>query len=680
MLLSLLSIVVMLLGFGFVIFWHELGHFLGARWAGVRVEQFAVGMGHAIVSFRKGIGLRAGNTQREFDQAVEAEFKRRGGFGEPSLREQYDIANDLGISETEYRLSMLPIGGYVKPTGQDDLRPAHMAATDDPKSYAAAPVGKRMVIISAGVIMNVILAGILFFVLFRFVGFNTTRAVVGDVQSFSPAAMAGLKAGDELISIDNTPLHDFTKVLMNVALLPDNRMVDLKIRRDGQEKTLSIQARPTSQNKEMLALGFTGPRLLTAIAPERVPAELRDELTKLTDEEKLVLPGEAIVAVEGQAVAATDYDVLDRAIQSSFGRPVSLTVRAVDGVTRDVSFTPPFAATFSGRPFELFGLAPRTVVRSVEKKSSAADKLAPGDIILSIKSSADNKTLNNPTTERFTRIAQAAGANEDSLWITVQRGDAVIETGELKPATWLGNGLYGLGVSLVRDTDHLVLADVDATSAARAAGLEAGAEIVIVDGKAVQNWFELHDTFARHEVGKPVAVTLADGRTISFEPPHDEVAALALVRYANPLALLDEHKFDRETDSTLTALGWGVTETRDLILQGYLMLKRVIYDRTVPASQMSGPVGIFQAGTHFFQRGTDWFIWFLAVISANLAVVNFLPIPILDGWHFLSLVKEKITGRQLSERVQVVAQYIGLLLILSLVVFVTYNDILRLIG
>jgi len=84
-----------------------------------------------------------------------------------------------------------------------------------------------------------------------------------------------------------------------------------------------------------------------------------------------------------------------------------------------------------------------------------------------------------------------------------------------------------------------------------------------------------------------------------------------------------------------------------------------------------------QAGSRFAYKGFDWLIWFLAMISANLAVVNFLPIPIVDGGLFMFLVLEKIMGRPLSPRAQSIAQIVGLALILSVFVFVTYQDINR---
>src|ERR1700709_827907 len=74
-------------GFGFVIFWHELGHFLAAKWVGIKVEQFAVGMGHAIVSFRKGIGWRLGNTRAEYERRINEHLNAKQ-VGELQLKEK----------------------------------------------------------------------------------------------------------------------------------------------------------------------------------------------------------------------------------------------------------------------------------------------------------------------------------------------------------------------------------------------------------------------------------------------------------------------------------------------------------------------------------------------------------------------------------------------------------------
>jgi regulator of sigma E protease len=135
----------------------------------------------------------------------------------------------------------------------------------------------------------------------------------------------------------------------------------------------------------------------------------------------------------------------------------------------------------------------------------------------------------------------------------------------------------------------------------------------------------------------------------------------------------------RQTNNPLQAAWWGVFETRDQIVNLYLTLKRVAVDRTVSPRNLSGPVGILHFGTIVAQRGYDWLLWFLAMLSANLAVVNFLPIPILDGGHMVFLIYEKIRGKPPSRAVQEGALWLGLLFLACFVVFVTFNDITRLI-
>jgi regulator of sigma E protease len=133
---------------------------------------------------------------------------------------------------------------------------------------------------------------------------------------------------------------------------------------------------------------------------------------------------------------------------------------------------------------------------------------------------------------------------------------------------------------------------------------------------------------------------------------------------------------ERITGNPLTAIAWGVTETRDLLLQFYVTLHRVTQGE-VSVTNFMGPLGIVHSGSFFATRGWDWLIWFLAMISANLAVVNFLPIPIVDGGLFVFLIMEKVTGRPLSPRMQHVAQLVGLAIILSIFLLVTYQDIQR---
>lgn len=128
------DILVIVLAFGSIIFIHELGHFLAAKWAKIRVLAFAIGMGNAVCSYRKGLGFRKGTTEPYVRKLVE-----QAKSTDPDIAQQAE-AKLAEISPTEYRLNTLPIGGYVKMLGQEDLNPN--AISNEPDSYQNCPPWK----------------------------------------------------------------------------------------------------------------------------------------------------------------------------------------------------------------------------------------------------------------------------------------------------------------------------------------------------------------------------------------------------------------------------------------------------------------------------------------------------------------------------------------------------------
>src|SRR6266566_1990263 len=197
---NVLAIAGLVFGFGFVVFFHELGHFLAAKWVGIKVEQFAVGFGHALLAFRKGLGWRVGSTTKEYEERVKQHLLEKGQRATDLSHTQFSaVAAELGLGETEYRLNWMPLGGYVKMLGQDDLNPN--AQSDDPRAYNRKSIGARMFVVSAGVIMNIILAAIFFMIVFL-MGFNVPPSMVGGITTNSPAQQAGLQVGDRIEYLD----------------------------------------------------------------------------------------------------------------------------------------------------------------------------------------------------------------------------------------------------------------------------------------------------------------------------------------------------------------------------------------------------------------------------------------------------------------------------------------------
>ncbi|MBU0769232.1 MAG: site-2 protease family protein, partial [Proteobacteria bacterium] len=157
---SIFSLIIVL---GVLIFFHELGHFLVARLLGVGVEKFSLGFGPKL--FGKKIGI------------------------------------------TEYRISAIPLGGYVKMVGESP--DSELDPSDIPISFTHKHVFKRVLIVAAGPLFNILLALIIFFGIFQISGLLILKPGIGDVNEDTPAYMAGLKKDDLVVSIDGVDISSW---------------------------------------------------------------------------------------------------------------------------------------------------------------------------------------------------------------------------------------------------------------------------------------------------------------------------------------------------------------------------------------------------------------------------------------------------------------------------------------
>jgi regulator of sigma E protease len=700
-----LSIALLIIGFGFVIFWHELGHFLAAKWVGIKVEQFAVGMGHALISFRKGIGVRLGNTRKEYESRIKTHLQSKGVTAsdqqEYSDAQKSRAAEELGLGETEYRLSWIPIGGYVKMLGQDDMRPG--ADAEDPRAFNKKSIPKRMLVVSAGVIMNIILAAMLFMTLFM-VGFHAPAPVIGQVMPESPAQRAGLVSGDTIIDFDGTMMHDWTKVSLNTALASDEKPMHVRIRHlDGTEEVKAVQpTKPEGASKAFLAMGVTNSFSLQGMKESDYPQPPKNPDLEYA-EMRTLAPGDVITHINGTPVQPSalfepgkpgDFHKLVEAARASHGKPVELTIKRKNGKIETASLQPHYQSPFPEKSqFNIAGMKPRIRVEYISSPDSPVlGKIKPGDIIQSVEVRNSNVPASQPgdrapdvSVAGFVKTVGEAGAKDQTLDIVVLRDGKPIKVDGIKATVKIDKERKGVGIATAyEDQTPVIAATVEKSPAAAVRdgngnqGLPPGTLIQSVDDKAVKTWFDVQvalETKGDHSLSvilpgekKPVV------RTISLSD--EDVKNVSEMTLAVGPMLLGEETVIRKTSNPFIALGWGAQETRDLILQFYVTLQRM-FGGSVSPSNLMGPIGIVSAGTKFAFKGNDWLLWFLAMISANLAVVNFLPIPIVDGGLFLFLIIEKIQGKPLSRRAQEYAQLVGLALILSVFVMVTYNDILR---
>jgi regulator of sigma E protease len=131
--------------------------------------------------------------------------------------------------------------------------------------------------------------------------------------------------------------------------------------------------------------------------------------------------------------------------------------------------------------------------------------------------------------------------------------------------------------------------------------------------------------------------------------------------------------------SFIPAVKRGFVETHMMVWYTVLFVKQLVTTE-VSIKMVGGPVFIAQEAGRQAEKGAGNLFLFMALLSINLAVLNVLPIPVLDGGHLVFLAVEKIRGSPLPMRTRIIAQQIGMIAILALVVLVTYNDILRWIG
>ena len=694
-LLTSWNVLLMIFGFGLIIFIHELGHFVAARWAGIRVHAFALGFGPAVVSWRKGVGLRRGSTERAYLAMLEREKAGRSPDG----------ADPSRVSPTEYRLNWLPLGGYVRMLGQEDGDPN--ATSDAPDSYTSKPVWKRMVVVSAGVVMNMILAAALFVGVYV-AGMREAPALVGAVVPGSPAAAAGLEPGDRVVSINGRNAPTFSDLRIAAAMSGPGASVELAIDRPGEGR-LTIGVTPErSDSGDPKSIGVI-PAVGTALlAPARGddPDQLRAQFERAGIAG--ASPGDRLVAIAGRPVepraawrdaTTTDSAALRAAVEASGGAPIPVTFESADGSRRDgaVTPTPEFmrdVAEVGDDRFaaeHLLGLTPLMRVGRVDAPAEAAG-LRPGDTVLRV-GAAEWPSIPGAI------AAIRARAGETVDLVLLRDGERVRLTAPVSREGRIGfmpDPAYGLTV--LADAPELRPAgDPDApalrTPASRLGPLlPAGARVVAVGAEPVSDFAQLRDALARAtagalDAGAPGAVTLgvvpapgAATETVEWTLEPAEVAALHGLGW-DADRVLDQFAFAEFTmraGSPADAVVLGVQKTHRIMMLTYLTFQR-LFQGTVSPTELRGPVGITSLGSRYAEQGFVYLVFFLALISVNLAVINFLPIPVVDGGLFLMLLYEGITRRPVPIAVQNAATFLGLALIVTVFVFVTFNDISRLV-
>ena len=249
---------------------------------------------------------------------------------------------------------------------------------------------------------------------------------------------------------------------------------------------------------------------------------------------------------------------------------------------------------------------------------------------------------------------------------------------------WKGDALEKLGIGFFRPDVQPILGAVSPGSAAEASGLRPGDEVVQIDGKSVDSWFDLVHIVRdsprktlRFEILRGVQRLNFEVTPTTFDEGGKTVGRIGVSVKEQGLSKSNLTVIQRY--DPVSALGKAIRETWEQSVFSLVMIGKMISGE-VSLRNLSGPVTIADYAGQSAKLGWDYYLKFLALVSVSLAVLNLLPVPILDGGHLLYYVVEIINRKPLSERSMEIGQQIGLALLLMLMAFAFYNDIDRLIS
>jgi regulator of sigma E protease len=692
-----------IVGLGFVVFIHELGHFLAAKWCDVHVETFSIGFGPALpgCSFRRG--------------------------------------------ETRYMVALFPLGGYVKMVGEGS---DSEDGEDDPRSFNNKTVGQRMLIISAGVIMNVILAAICYVAVFMSAGVERTAGVVGIVDSGSPAWQEGLRSGAVLtkvgtisnpyFNIDIMPevMHWPTGVPMPIHYEFDGKLIETTVtpkKFDGPGRQMIGIGQPFS-TRLLNANRLNVPPFLPASAASRSTPSLEngDLIVATTDPDKL----ESLLPLppdpHSNQPNRYDYFEFSRRMQRLAGRDVTLLVRRGGESNPSGETTITVPAAFHSQTGLVMQIGPIAAVRRGSPADRAGvqsrvDGKETGDILEAVEVDGENGVRiryalskpakpNDQIEERvldpirlpfeLRQWAASKSTGTKTLKLTLVRTVGHEERKEVQVnVEWDDSWRYDRSAPSGEDSplaiDEIGLAyqvtnvirDVIPGSPAAVAGLrsldvikEVGMfDLTQEDRTEPADWrkVELTQWANTHwllQIG-------GDLRRLAVKYQRDragEIRRADLDCTSDTTWPLVERgfRFDFDTrlqkaDGFFEAIAMGGRDTVRLIGVIYNNLFAMLTNKVSFKKNASGPIMIAAVAYDFAGRNFPEFILFLGMISINLAVINFLPIPMLDGGHMAFLLYEKLRGKPAPEQLRLAATFVGVALIVSLMVFVTYLDIKR---
>jgi regulator of sigma E protease len=709
---------------GMVIFVHELGHFAVAKLCGVKCEKFYLGFdifGLKICKFKYGeteygIGIlplggyvkMLGQEDNPAKLREEIERAKQGGtVGLTSSAVDNtggQATRGTQVSTSGERNAGIPAATAEASTGGQpscSTLDHAAAALYDPRSFLSKSVPNRMAIISAGVIMNVIFAFICAVVAYR-LGVTQLSAGVGGVTPGSPAWQIGIKVGDEIKEIAGKKVGRYQDVQTGISLGENiSEGLSIDVARPGVKEPIKFNVVPSTTGKRP-TIGVLPPSITTLLTegppflPGSVAARAEPEFKS---GDKIVCMGDQPIKNYEQihSYLATHQDDTITVLVERTTSPKKTDAGDAGSQADDRQTTEIISISLPPQPMRI--LAPGLemtlgAISAIQVDSPAANAgLQVGDLIRKINDEPVGDPMFLP--ERIRKMSLKS--SEETVNVTVERDGAEmrIDNVKLRQADSYEQprlednpmDIPQLGIAY-----HVLnrVAAVDPDSRAAEAGLKPGDVVLkatVIPPEQVSSgeknkerevsldfknnphsWPTLAYAIQHRTLGSRVELTLENDEKIVLEP-------VTSSDWFNPdRGLLFEHKrFTQTASDWIEACKLGGRETWESLTLVVLILRNI--GTRISLDSFGGPGMIAAIAYSAAKEGPAALLIFLTMLSANLAVLNFLPIPLLDGGLFVLLAYEGIRGKPASERVQVILTYIGLAFILTLMIWVIRNDI-----
>ncbi|HTE04660.1 MAG TPA: RIP metalloprotease RseP, partial [Planctomycetota bacterium] len=441
--------------------------------------------------------------------------------------------------------------------------------------------------------------------------------------------------------VNGNRIYGFQDIALEVAL-GDPRHSEVSLRRDGRELAVPVQpSRNVSEGRWELGIGPAGD--VHALVTDGSPAARAG-----------LLAGDRVLEINGTELTAASAGVY----QPALGKPVTIAWEH-DGQRHEATIEPAILSDAEHARLGVMALGTRVAgLRGAALSPRFAWR--PDDVVRSI--------AGTPVFQAEDLLAAVAAAPAGDVPTVVRRDrqslEVTLAAGDRQP-------LAAGDVAFEPDTDSSVV-QIAPGGALAAAGLRDGDQIVSIDDEPIEDYADLQ----REVRGPP--------RTCRVRYRGQVDGAVHSVTVDTLPAEIPDYGFNLPVLETMHeealpgALRAGFDTSLNIVRTTWLTLTK-LFTGDVATKNLGGIVSISVITYHFAEWGLPKLLFFLGLLSINLGFINVLPIPVLDGGQVMFLVLEKIKGGRLSDRVMNGMQLAGLGAIVLLVLYVTYNDIARLV-